>query len=143
MTPVVCLSGNVAGYPEGGGHVWVYLNWALALREAGCRVVWLECLDELSAVDRQLAVAHLHDLLAPFGLAEDLVLIDLRSADEPPPFDADALIDLAYLPSSFVRRFRRSALIDLDPGLTQAWSAAGCHRHRWSRRLRHGRRGHR
>ena len=42
MRPVVGLSANTLSYPQGGGHMWVYLNWALGLRDAGCDVVWLE-----------------------------------------------------------------------------------------------------
>src|SRR5207253_2899556 len=35
MSLTVCLApANTIGYPQGGGHLWVYLNWALALRAA-------------------------------------------------------------------------------------------------------------
>ena len=47
MSLTVCLApANTVGYPQGGGHLWVYLNWALALRAAGCRVIWLEGVDD-------------------------------------------------------------------------------------------------
>jgi hypothetical protein len=40
--------------------------------------------------------------------------------------DADLLIDLNYgTPAAVVRRFPRSALIDIDPGLLQTWVSAG------------------
>ena len=42
MSTTVCLSASTIGYPEGGGHLWVYLNWALGLRAQGCQVIWLE-----------------------------------------------------------------------------------------------------
>src|SRR5438105_3654992 len=42
MSITVCLNANTLTYPTGGGHRWVYLNWALGLRDAGCRVIWLE-----------------------------------------------------------------------------------------------------
>ena len=46
MSLTVCLApANTIGYPQGGGHLWVYLNWALALRAIGCRVIWLEGID--------------------------------------------------------------------------------------------------
>jgi hypothetical protein len=38
----VCLCANTLYYPEGGGHFWVYLNWALGIRSLDCRVIWLE-----------------------------------------------------------------------------------------------------
>ena len=31
--------------PRGGGHLWVYLNWALGLHAVGCDVTWLEAAD--------------------------------------------------------------------------------------------------
>src|SRR5256886_13795160 len=47
MSRTICLApANTIGYPQGGGHFWVYLNWALALRAAGCRVIWLEGVDD-------------------------------------------------------------------------------------------------
>jgi len=47
MSLTVCLApANTIGYPQGGGHLWVYLNWALALRAIGCRVIWLEGVDD-------------------------------------------------------------------------------------------------
>ena len=42
MSLTVCLCADTLGYLAGGGHMWVYLNWALGLRALGCRVVWLE-----------------------------------------------------------------------------------------------------
>src|SRR5437588_754286 len=38
----VCLLANTLSYPLGGGHLWVYLNWALGLRANGCKVIWME-----------------------------------------------------------------------------------------------------
>ena len=115
----------MAGYPGGGGHAWVYLNWALALREAGCDVLWLECVDEIQPAQRPSTVARLRELLEPFALADDLVVVDPDAPQASLPAEADALVDLAYLPRELVRPFRRSALVDLDPGLTQTWAAAG------------------
>jgi hypothetical protein len=42
MATKVWLAANSLGYPEGGGHLWLYLNWALGLKLLGCEVVWLE-----------------------------------------------------------------------------------------------------
>jgi hypothetical protein len=39
---------------------------------------------------------------------------------------ADLLLSLAYdIPAQVVERFRRSAPVDVDPGLTQIWITAG------------------
>src|SRR5256885_442775 len=43
MSLTVCLApANTVAYPNGGGHLWVYIHWALALKALGCRVIWLE-----------------------------------------------------------------------------------------------------
>src|SRR6185437_6780408 len=75
LSQTVCLVANCVGYPEGGGHLWVYLNWALGLRANGCRVIWLEGFDAASSA---LAVrAHARALkarLAPYVLGDSLAL---------------------------------------------------------------------
>ena len=35
MSATVCLCAKTLHYLEGGGHLWVYLNWALGLRDNG------------------------------------------------------------------------------------------------------------
>ena len=42
MSIRACLCADTISYPEGGGHQWVYLNWALGLRALGIQVIWLE-----------------------------------------------------------------------------------------------------
>lgn len=129
----VCLSADVIGYPEGGGHVWAYLNWALSLRSCGCSIAWLETLPEHA--DRASAAAKIDALrmrLAPYGLADRIVLcvgrrdassalrIDTLALDE--AAQADVLVNLHYsLDERIVRLFRRTALVDIDPGLLQMW----------------------
>lgn len=138
MSLTVCLGANCIYYPKGGGHLWVYLNWALGLRALGCRVVWLETLDLQRPLERQRSyLTALKDQLTPFGLAQSLALtswtgdviprelmrdcLDLEAASE-----ADLLLNQCYrLPAEVVQRFRRSALLDIDPGLTQTWISLG------------------
>jgi len=51
MSITVCLSTNqTLNYPHGGGHLWVYLNWALGLRALGCEVIWLETVSKEESV---------------------------------------------------------------------------------------------
>ncbi|HXL07728.1 MAG TPA: hypothetical protein VN964_12450, partial [Gemmatimonadales bacterium] len=33
---------KVANFPDGGGHFWVYMQYAQGLRRLGCDVYWLE-----------------------------------------------------------------------------------------------------
>jgi hypothetical protein len=150
MSLTVCLApANTIGYPQGGGHLWVYLNWALALRAIGCRVIWLEGIDPAvrdpaaarrrrwRGGDLQECVASLQARLERFGLADALALYPID--DAPLPGDvtlgcldldaaasADVLLNLSHaLPARVVQRFRRSAFVDTDPGLLQVWMTTG------------------
>jgi hypothetical protein len=126
----------------GGGHLWVSLNWALGLRAAGCEVIWLEMVPpELLAPENaemlREAVAGRRRTLAPYQLSDSLALCSSVGAPLPDaaagdsfPFeaalDADLLLVLDYFaPSELVNRFRRTALLDIDPGLLQLWVSAG------------------
>jgi hypothetical protein len=139
VSTTVCLSANALRYPEGGGHLWVYLNWALGLRSAGCRVIWLEKLSSnFSAPKVREKTEMLRERLAPYGLADSVALCS--SDGEPLPkevaggvldldaaiSEADLLLNLRYgMREKVVRRFRRSALLDIDPGLLQIWMRTG------------------
>ena len=129
MTARVALMANTLCYPEGGGHMWVYLNWALGLRSAGCEVVWLEGLGGHEPPDRVRAgVDDLRARLRPYGLelavalcSRDGAPVDPSALDGALDLDAatesDLLLDLGYLDApNVVRLFRRSALVDIDPG---------------------------
>lgn len=134
MTLTVCVVANTLYYPKGGGHRWVYLNWALGLRALGCRVVWLEGVEQgTPAHEARAHVTVLKENLRPYGLADCVALcswngepatdgcLSLEDAAE-----ADLLLNLRYdLHPRIVGRFRRSALVDIDPGLLQLWMAAG------------------
>jgi hypothetical protein len=138
MSLNVCLAANTLPYLEGGGHFWVYLNWVLGLRALGCRVVWLEGVDPaLPVTTVQAHVAKLQQHLQPYGLAECVALCSRTEApllwEEMPgclnldaAAEADVFLNLLYgLPAQVVQRFRRSALIDIDPGLLQIWVSQG------------------
>ena len=150
MSLTVCLApANTIGYPQGGGHLWVYLNWALALRAAGCRVIWLEGVDDAvddgsvarrrrwRGRDARECVAMLKAHLGRYGLADALALYAIDGEPLPDDLaaaglsldaaaDADLLLNLSHaLPECVVRRFRRSAFVDTDPGLFQVWMTTG------------------
>jgi len=150
VSVTVCLApANTVAYPNGGGHLWVYLHWALALKALGCRVIWLEGIDvddsDTSPAARRRrrggaaaeCVATLKARLEPYGLGDALALyaiggevvpdgvaqgcLDLEAAA-----GADLLLNLWHsMPARVVRRFRRSAFIDTDPGLLQIWITTG------------------
>jgi hypothetical protein len=142
MSTTVCIAPLTAGYPQGAGHLWVYLNWALSLQGVGCRVIWLEDIDglletrpasqaaeELAILEGRLDGAGLGGALAvtSFGSREVSAQLgegrlDLEAAAEA----SDLLLDLSYdVPAEALARFRRTALVDLDPGLLQLWMSEG------------------
>ena len=140
MTSVVCLGAGALDYPEakGGGHTWVFLNWALGLRALGCRVIWLESVPSRTSVDVALErLAILRRVLGPYKVFD----IALASPNDVPlsrrmageclsaadaAADADLLLDLGHNRSpADVERFSRTAFVDIDPGLLQLWLEAG------------------
>jgi len=138
MSVTVCVApGNTLAYPQGGGHFWVYLHWALGLRALGCNVIWLEQIDPSRPEDESRRnVAALRTQLARWELEPCLALttsdgkpvstelgtaLDLDAASE-----ADLLLNFWHsLPARIVNRFRRSALVDTDPGQLQIWMTEG------------------
>ena len=150
MSLTVCLApANTVAYPKGGGHLSVYLQWALALRALGCRVIWLEGIDlddsdSSPAARRRLrggdvadCVAILKARLDCFGFGDSLALYSMNgqplpdnladhSLDLDEAADADLLLNLWHSqPPRVVERFRRSAFVDTDPGLLQIWVTNG------------------
>ena len=152
MSLTVCIApANAVAYPNGGGHLWVYLQWALALRACGCRVIWLEGIDLDESDDSPAArtrrkggpprdcVAALRARLAAFGLTDSLALYAINDPAATIPAEvaqgsmnldaaaeADLLLNLWHsTPAAVVRRFRRTAFIDTDPGLLQVWMTIG------------------
>jgi hypothetical protein len=143
MASIVISVANVAGYPDGGGHFWVYMQYVQALRRLGCEVHWLERFrrtgDEAS--DRAAISLFLARMKA-FGMAGKVILYTTRAADDgelPCEFmttskaqaeriidEADLLLNSYYaIEPALLRRFRRTALVDIDPGLLQFWATYG------------------
>src|SRR5215204_6425960 len=79
MSIRVCLStANTLAYPQ-GGHLWVFINWALGFRACGCDVYWLDVVPpEIPTEELRGAVQHLQASLKPFGL-DSSILIDYLS----------------------------------------------------------------
>ncbi|MBT8398954.1 MAG: hypothetical protein KJO98_00640 [Rhodothermia bacterium] len=134
MTTTVTISASTIHYPVGGGHFWVFLNWALGLKANGCHVRWLEYVDARTTGDRLIEYAdELEVRLAKYDLADGLLLYLDPQQTKPPGLKqrvwnperagtSDMLLNLNYgLPSRVVSSYRRSALVDIDPGLLQMW----------------------
>lgn len=111
----------------------MFLNWALGLRDLGCRVIWLELSDpatDPATLAVQITVLRFH--LAGFGLDDDLVIapsdlslpVEERLAGA--AADADLFLAIRYdVPAALLGLFRRTAMIDIDPGLLQVWVSSG------------------
>src|SRR5438105_7116161 len=138
VTSTICLVPSALGYPEGGGQLWVFLNWALGLRALGFEVIWLELVWPNYVVDDVRAkVLSLRQQLDEHGFGENLALASMDGGRLPEEIssnclslehasESDLMLDLQYWASpQILRRFRRTALMDIDPGLLQVWHAKG------------------
>jgi hypothetical protein len=139
--PTVVISPtNVVGSPAFGGHAWVYLQYALGLRDLGCDVYWLERFHPTGDPDRDAQLRCVfQERMARHGLAERTLLYTAGADGAPAVFldrpaeEADALLRRAELLLNFhyamapelLARFRRTALVDIDPGLLQWWISTG------------------
>ena len=144
MGPVVLSAFNVANFPEGGGHFWVYMQYVLGLRRCGWDVYWLERFVPGGDEARdQAAVATFLERLAAFGLGGRAILEfgpdpkrfpgaptefgGLTAAEAHAVFGrAELLLNFNYaIDPELLGRFRRTALVDIDPGLLQFWISRG------------------
>ncbi len=136
MASVVLSSFKVASFPEGGGHFWVYMQYLQALRRAGCDVYWMEQLHPSGdpAFDER-AVITFRSRARAFGLEGRLLLYSgdgerrewqgiSRLQAEATLRRADLLLNFHYaIHPSLLALPRRTALVDIDPGLLQHWIA--------------------
>ena len=143
--PVVVLSPfNVAGFPEGAGHFWVYLQYALGLQLLGCDVYWLEAFRTKGRDEQEAAaLATFRAWMQEYGFGDKFILYLTRSKQAAPQapteylnmtcgeaesiFEAaDLLLNFHYAISpGLLARFRRTALVDIDPALLQFWISRG------------------
>ncbi len=136
MEATVVLSAfDVLQFPMGGGHFSAYLQYVYGLQALGCDVWWLERIGASDEPGRnQRVAAELSARLAAAGLADRLIVYTASSAQEVQYVtmeagEADALLARADLLLNFnyaihpelLARFRRTALVDIDPGLLQLW----------------------
>lgn len=141
---VVIGAYKVASFPEIGGHFWVYLQYALGLRELGCDVYWLEAFRTQGHKEEDArALATFRARMQRYGLEGKCILYATQSSRPSPEAPtqylnmhpneagavfqkADFLLNFHYAISpGLLRRFRRTALVDIDPGLFQFWLSRG------------------
>ena len=79
MPTVVIAPFNVVNFPEGSGHFWVYLQYALGLRQLGCEVYWLEGFRTKGhAEQKAAALATFRARMEEYGLGPNIVLYVTR-----------------------------------------------------------------
>src|SRR5207248_11416285 len=144
MIRVVISPFNVLNFPEGGGHFWVYMQYVLGLRELGCDVYWLEQFrgSGSEAADEAM-LRRFRARMERFSMGQKLLLYRGDSQDKPGKLpreyagvsraeaeavfeQTDLLLNFHYaIAPGLLARFRRTALIDIDPGLLQFWISRG------------------
>jgi hypothetical protein len=147
MSTVVISVYKVANFPDGGGHFWVYMQYAQGLRRLGCEVYWLE---QFRPPGNAAGEAHLlsnfFERMKRFGLEGKALLYALERgpgggdggarsfrcvgsewADvERVLHQADLLLNFHYaIDPRLLACARRTALVDIDPGLLQFWMSTG------------------
>src|SRR5262245_27414924 len=91
MMPTVVVSAfNVASFPGGGGHMWVYLQYVLGLHRIGCNVYWMERFVRSKDAKRdEMAIRTFFSRMAEFGLTGRAVLLA-----DPLPGEGERLVTL-------------------------------------------------
>lgn len=144
MPTIVIAPYNVATFPEGGGHFWVYLQYVLGLRQLGCEVYWLEAFRSKGRAEPEAAaLASFHARMEQHGLDAKTILyvthskepspeapteyLDMKRDEAEAVFErADLLLNFHYgISPGLLAHFRRTALVDIDPGLLQFWVSRG------------------
>jgi hypothetical protein len=141
----IVVSSAIANKYRNGGNAWAVLNWILGFQRLGFTVYFLEqigrraCVDEAgtpTAFERSVNLAYFKSIAAQFGLCGMAALIyedgeQVHGMDYPALLDlmaeADLLVNITghLTLQSLKSRARHRAYVDLDPGFTQFWHAAG------------------
>jgi hypothetical protein len=135
---------KVASFPEGGGHFWVYMQYVKGLLRLGCDVYWLEQINPVPDSVRQAQLlATFHERMKRFGLEGKTLLYTIdrnqqggagairfvggTSAEAKAVLRrADLLLNFHYaIDPRLLTSVRRTALVDIDPGLLQFWMSTG------------------
>src|SRR2546425_9625870 len=72
---------KVANFPDGGGHFWVYMQYAQALRRLGCEVYLLDSFLWSDEAPDAARLREFRDRMARYGL-EDRVIVAGKGAGE-------------------------------------------------------------
>jgi hypothetical protein len=141
----IFVSGAIANKLWNGGAAWTRLNYVLGFRKLGFEVYFVEqiaqdtCVDDSgrpACFERSANVSYFRSITEQFGLTGRAALVyeDTQASDG---LSYSELLDIAESADLLLNisghltieplksRFRRKAYLDLDPGFTQFWHAAG------------------
>jgi hypothetical protein len=139
------VGGALANKFLNGGEAWVRLSWIRGFQRLGCNVHFLEqidpaaCLDESGApapFERSASRAYFDRVVEQFGLTGAATLV-AGEGDATSGLAYEDVLDLAGETDLLVNisgnvqlpevasLVRSTAYVDLDPGFTQFWHAAG------------------
>jgi hypothetical protein len=129
----VVVAGALANKPRNGGEAWVRLTWLRGLADLGLDVRLVESADVPADGP---AADWFDEVVAWAGIADRATLLDARGERLRGPGpqllreaadDGAALLDLSgsLADAGLLASFRVRAYVDLDPGWTQLWDAAG------------------
>jgi hypothetical protein len=130
---IAVVAGALANKPSNGGEAWVRLSYLRGLRRLGFTVHFVEEVDG-DSVD-PAGVAHF-DSVAAAGWGVSTWTLIARSGPtlhgdrprlEQVADEADLLVNVSgnLRTPALLRRFQRTAFLDVDPGYTQIWHEQG------------------
>jgi hypothetical protein len=141
MSTIVLSAYRVATTPQFGGHFWVYMQYAHALRQLGFEVFWLERVPADTLRRDPSAVPRFLGRMERYGFGRRAILYDFTASKRDGDVRyigmdaakaeqvfrrADLLLNFHYeIDEAVLGRFRRTALVDIDPGLLQFWMSRG------------------
>ncbi|MGH9021971.1 MAG: glycosyltransferase [Acidimicrobiia bacterium] len=141
---VAVVSGALANKPGNGGNAWTRMCWVVGLRRLGFDVYFVEELprpdDRSSTCEREGPAGSegaewFRSVTSQFGLAgrtslmfeDGGAIVGLRADELREVAEGAMLVNIGghLTNASVLRRFRRRAYYDDDPGYTQLWAVSG------------------
>jgi hypothetical protein len=144
MTTII-VGGALANKLHNGGEAWVRLSWVRGLQQLGFRVVFVEQIAHAACVDeagtavpfaQSANLSYFRQVTERFDLADSAVLIEEESSQiygcsygelVDLVTEAELLINVSghLRLEPLMQRIRHKVFVDIDPGFTQFWHAAG------------------